>query len=131
MWPGIRYLLPFSTPQALAAHSTGFTTFKLWTHVSYRTSNVLGLQSALLFFHTLYACACQAADPGALDAAKDLLDKVLIADFFAVLAILAWLGAGVAAKVTLQSSVRALACGPAVLRWRCSRSLSYIQAFCC
>lgn len=50
----------------------------------------------------------QAASPGALDAAKDALDKLLIADFFAVLAILAWLGLGVAAKVTLDSSVRCI-----------------------
>lgn len=77
-------------------------------------SNVLCLQSALHSSTPFCACACQAADPGALDAAKDLLDKVLIADFFAVLAILAWLGAAVAAKVTLQSSVRALACGAPV-----------------
>ena len=48
----------------------------------------------------------QAAPPGALDTAKNFLDKLLIADFFAVLAILLWLGAGVAAKVTLDSSVR-------------------------
>ncbi|KAK9822857.1 hypothetical protein WJX81_005185 [Elliptochloris bilobata] len=46
----------------------------------------------------------QGAAPSALDAAKDALDKLLIADFFAVLAILAWLGVGVAAKVTLDSS---------------------------
>jgi hypothetical protein len=59
----------------------------------------------------LSAClAClvvQAAPSGALDTAKNFLDKLLIADFFAVLAILLWLGAGVAAKVTTDSSVRA------------------------
>ncbi len=51
----------------------------------------------------------QAAPSGALDTAKNFLDKLLIADFFAVLAILLWLGAGVAAKVTTDSSVRARA----------------------
>ena len=75
------------------------------------------------------ACRRQAAAPGALDAAKDLLDKVLIADFFAVLAILAWLGAGVAAKVTLDSSVHARALWFArVARWAWSVAMELEQA---
>ena len=73
---------------------------------------------ACLICNCLYV---QAAPSGALDTAKNFLDKLLIADFFAVLAILLWLGAGVAAKVTTDSSVRARALIESAV-WLSSRS---------